>query len=184
MDWRSKGEQRVGDPRESESGSAASLISEVGMATLAPTEALGGGDNFEHAYLSRLRLTVCKSGGTVVSLLLPDTCSCRDVCAVAGALTPYHCLWYDGRRVTPSDEHFLPLLRPGVLLLELTKSLRGGVPGKRGVLYRALRPVPDDADSDSPAPDDANSDSAVVYDSDSDPVSDPDWEVDMCANDD
>jgi hypothetical protein len=53
------------------------------------------------------------------------------------------------------------------------------------VLSRSLRPVPDDADSDSPVPDDADSDSAVGYYSDSDPDSDHDPEVDkLCADDD
>ena len=182
MDWRLKGELSVSDPREF--GSAASLSSEVRMATLEPTGALDVRDNFGSAYLSRLSLTVRKSSGTVVSLPLPEICSCRDVCAAAGALIPYHCLWYYGRRVTPSDEPFRSLLQPGVLLLELTTSLRGGVPRKRGVLSRGLRPVPDDAVTDSPVPDNADSDSDVVYDSDSDPDSDPDSEAVMCANDD
>ena len=49
-----------------------------------------------------------------------------------------------------------------------TTSLRGGVPGKRGVLSRSLCPVPDDDGSDSPVPDDADSDSPVPDDADSD----------------
>ena len=116
--WRSEGELRVRDPR------SASLSSDVGMTTHEPTGSLGGGDNCGHAYpsLSKLSLTVRKSSGRVMFLILPGICSCRDVCTAAGALAPYHCLWYDGRLVPQSDEPFQQLPQQGDLLLELMTS--------------------------------------------------------------
>jgi hypothetical protein len=131
LGWRSNGEPRVRDSRESATGAAASPGSDVGMDTHKPIGALGDGDNFGYANppLSGLRLTVRKPRGAVVSLLLSGICSCRDVGAAAGALTSHHCLWYSGRRVTPSDEPFRHLLQQGALILELTTSIRGGVPG-------------------------------------------------------
>jgi hypothetical protein len=74
LGWRSNGEPRVRDSRESKYGAAASPApgSDVGMATHEPIGALGDGDNFGHANppLSGLSLTVCKPRRAVVSLLL------------------------------------------------------------------------------------------------------------------
>ena len=88
LGWRSNGEPRVRDSRESKYGAAASPApgSDVGMATHEPIGVLEDGDHFGHANLplSGISLTVRKPRGTVVSLLLSGICSCLDLCCSRG----------------------------------------------------------------------------------------------------